>query len=123
MAGGRYRAISFARRSTQLPPGGRNDGARAPGRMRPRTRTTTGERTWRHTTPTTDELRALVATQLRQHGVDISVLPPGGPGQPTSDPATGSPTQYALITSVVATITGSVSYVAGYKVDDGYKQN
>jgi len=75
------------------------------------------------TPPTTDELRALVATQLRQYGVDISVLPPGGPGQPTSDPATGSPTQYALITSVVATITGSVSYVAGYKVDDGYKQN
>jgi hypothetical protein len=75
------------------------------------------------TPPTTDELRALVATQLRQYGIDISVLPPGGPGLPSSDPVTGVPTQYSLIGSCVSVITGSVTFIAGYKVDAGYKQN
>ncbi len=75
------------------------------------------------TPPTNDELRALVATQLRQYGIDISVLPPGGPGLPSSDPVTGQPTQFALISSCVSLITGSVTFIAGYKVDAGYKQN
>jgi hypothetical protein len=74
------------------------------------------------TPPTNDELRALVSAQLRQYGVDISVLPEGGPGLPSSDPTTGVPTQYALISSCVSLITGSVTFIAGYKVDAGYRQ-
>jgi hypothetical protein len=75
------------------------------------------------TPPTPDELRALVSAQLRQYGIDISVLPEGGPGLPSSDPTTGVPTQYALISSCVSLITGSVTFIVGYKVDAGYKQN
>jgi len=74
------------------------------------------------TPPTNDELRALVSAQLRQYGIDISVLPEGGPGLPGSDPTTGVPTQYSLISSCVSLITASVTFIAGYKVDAGYKQ-
>jgi hypothetical protein len=56
-----------------------------------------------------------VSAQLRQYGVDISVLPEGGPALPRSDPVTGSPTQYALTSSCVSLITGSVVFIASYE--------
>ncbi|WP_205696550.1 hypothetical protein [Conexibacter sp. SYSU D00693] len=71
------------------------------------------------TPPTDDELRQLVRTQLRQYGVDISVLHATGP----SDPATGLPSQASLVDGVVNLIKGSVTTIAGFRAGPGYRQD